>query len=403
MQKKIFFFFICVFFTFGIQANPVGRPSAPLKRKTICLNMIVKNESHVIEKGLESVKGLIDYWVIVDTGSSDGTQEVIKKFMKGIPGELHERPWVDFCHNRNEALALAKNKADYTFFMDADELLVYSDQFFLPHLDKDFYHMVVRQDCAVDVKRIALVNNSLNWQWHGLLHECIGCPEARNGGLLTGVINLCDVGEKSGRSKDVSVHQKYLKDAQVLEKALKAEPKNSRYRFYLGQSYLAAEKYELAKKNYEKRIEMESDDVQETYFAIYTLGIIHDKMDNPDLAIKTFFKAYEYRPTRAEPLFQIATLYRKQGNVLLGYLLSQYALSIPYPVEDVCVEYQTYDYRLLVEYANCALLLGKWQEGFQACMQLLSNPNLPGDIKGRVESNLELARANLRHPVPMMR
>jgi glycosyltransferase involved in cell wall biosynthesis len=41
--------------------------------KTICLNMIVKGESRVIQRALASVKHLIDYWVIVDTGSTDGS------------------------------------------------------------------------------------------------------------------------------------------------------------------------------------------------------------------------------------------------------------------------------------------------------------------------------------------
>ena len=80
------------------------------KQKTICLNMIVKDESKVITRGLATVKPLISYWVIVDTGSTDGTQEIIKKFMEDIPGELHERPWKNFEHNRNQALELAKGK-----------------------------------------------------------------------------------------------------------------------------------------------------------------------------------------------------------------------------------------------------------------------------------------------------
>ena len=78
--------------------------------------MIVKNESPVIEKCLASVKGMIDYWVIVDTGSTDGTQQIIKNFMKDVPGKLYERPWVNFAHNRNEALDLARNKTDYAYF-----------------------------------------------------------------------------------------------------------------------------------------------------------------------------------------------------------------------------------------------------------------------------------------------
>ena len=64
---------------------------------TICLTMIVKNESQVIRRCIDSVKDYISYWVIVDTGSTDGTQDLIKEIMTeyNIPGELHERPWVD--------------------------------------------------------------------------------------------------------------------------------------------------------------------------------------------------------------------------------------------------------------------------------------------------------------------
>src|SRR5476651_1672927 len=105
---KKFILVICTFFLVYAEAS---QPTA--KKKTICLNMIVKNESQVIEKCLASVKPLIDYWVIVDTGSDDDTKEKIKAFMQGIPGELHEKPWVNFAHNRNEALTLVKNKGDY--------------------------------------------------------------------------------------------------------------------------------------------------------------------------------------------------------------------------------------------------------------------------------------------------
>ena len=50
--------------------------------KTICLNMIVKDESPIIEKTLENIlsKIDIDYWVISDTGSSDNTREIITDF-----------------------------------------------------------------------------------------------------------------------------------------------------------------------------------------------------------------------------------------------------------------------------------------------------------------------------------
>jgi len=92
MGKKTFIV-ISVFLCFSLWGKPTSH-------KTICLNMIVKNEGLVIEKWPGLVETLIDYWVIVDTGSTDGTQKVIKNFLKDVPGELHERPWINFAHNR---------------------------------------------------------------------------------------------------------------------------------------------------------------------------------------------------------------------------------------------------------------------------------------------------------------
>ena len=84
-------------------------------RPTICLNMIVRNEAHVVAETLASIAPYIDSWVVVDTGSRDGTQEVIERFFaeRSVPGELHERPWRDFGTNRTEALTLCEGRADY--------------------------------------------------------------------------------------------------------------------------------------------------------------------------------------------------------------------------------------------------------------------------------------------------
>ena len=108
------------------------------KKKSICLTMIVKNEVKTIQRCIESVEKFIDYWVIVDTGSTDGTQEIIQNLMKekGIPGELHEREWVDYSTNRNQSLELAKGKADYRLIIDADDVLAYKDENVFNDLEK---------------------------------------------------------------------------------------------------------------------------------------------------------------------------------------------------------------------------------------------------------------------------
>jgi len=365
-------------------------------QKSVCLNMIVKNEKDVIKTCLATVKPFIDYWVIVDTGSTDGTQRIIQDFMKGIPGELHERPWVDFAFNRNEALRLAKDKADYLLLIDADEYFTCDQGFSFKNLEMDYYYFIMRQVGAVECLRPSLISTKLPWKWTGVLHESLNTEITKNSALITGISTVVVDNAPSGRFKDP---QKYLKDVAMLENALKKEPENSRYMFYLAQSYMAAQNLELALKYYEKRAAMQSDDEQETFFALYNIGQIREKLGDNLEALQYFFKAYALRPSRAEPLFRAAVVNRKIGNVEKAYTLSKQALTISRPLDN-CVEHATYDYAILIEFANCALLSGKWQEGLDASNKLLANPNLPSDIRPHVVNNLSLARKNLQSPVP---
>lgn len=117
--------------------------------KTICLNMIVKNESAIIEETLQNILDHIpiDYWVISDTGSTDNTIPIIESFFKrrNVPGEIHRDAWVNFGHNRNIALKKCHGKSDYVFFFDADDRF-YGD-FQLPsQLDKDVYLFNMKVD-----------------------------------------------------------------------------------------------------------------------------------------------------------------------------------------------------------------------------------------------------------------
>lgn len=140
----------------------------------ICLNMIVKNEAPVIERCLASVKPWIDHWVIVDTGSSDGTQARIREFMKDVPGELHERPWRDFAFNRNQALDLARAKGDLVLFIDADETLAVPEGFVWPALPADGYQLQCNSN-GWNYFRNSLVATRLPWRWEGVLHEYLTC------------------------------------------------------------------------------------------------------------------------------------------------------------------------------------------------------------------------------------
>ena len=127
---------------------------------TICLNMIVKNESHIIKKTLINIVKYVklDYWIICDTGSSDKTIEIIEQFFEelSIPGEMHKHEWKDFSHNRNLSLELAYNKSDYLFIFDADDEI--HGTFKLPTEFKYDSYMVIFGG-GYSYKRTALINN----------------------------------------------------------------------------------------------------------------------------------------------------------------------------------------------------------------------------------------------------
>src|SRR6478752_9758344 len=146
-------------------------------RKTnICLNMIVKNEVKVLPRLMRSVKDYIDYYVIVDTGSTDDTIDLIRREMAsyGIEGEVHERPWVNFGVNRQQALelALAADKADWLLFIDADEELAVSDPKFYEKLEPGVTYELEKHQGEIRYAVHHLVNVRVGrYRWEGPVHN----------------------------------------------------------------------------------------------------------------------------------------------------------------------------------------------------------------------------------------
>lgn len=358
-------------------------------RPLVCLNMIVKDESAVIERCLASAKPMIDYWVIVDTGSTDGTQEIIRKFMKSVPGELHERPWKNFEHNRTEALNLAKGKGDYLLFIDADEVFEYEPNFQLPKLDKDFYYMTTHYS-GTHYARIQFVNNHIPWEWKGVLHEAVVSPVSKTSELIEGVYNK--VYTDGARSKDP---QKYQKDAKTLEDALEKDPGNTRYTFYLAQSYKDAGNPKKALETYEKRIAMGGWE-EEVFIAKYNAAQMEMQLNYPEeKVIKSFYEAYRYRPSRVEPLIHLVSIYRKNNQFAEGYLISKAALSTPLSKDALFVEKWIDDYGMLLECSICAYWIGKYEECRDLTEQILSKKQIPQNVKECAERNLAFAKSKL--------
>ena len=372
MKKILTFLLIC----FAHVVHAESRPK-------ICLNMIVKNEEPVIERCLASVKPYIDYWVIVDTGSTDNTMEKIRNFLKDVPGELHECPWQNFEFNRNQALDLARSKGDYVMFIDADEQLIFEKDFSFPKdFNKDGYLMTVR-DNEIEFLRMLLVSTKKNWFWKGVMHETIMCQEQHEVDVMRNMYNLAIA--DGARSRDP---KKYEKDAQVLEKALVFEPNNSRYMFYLGQSYLNCGQYENALKAYQRRSTMGGWD-QEVYWSLYCIGRIQEILKAPEEQIMlSYARAFEYRPTRAEPLSRMADILIKKGAPRMALILLSQAKQIPMPCEGVFVEKNVYNYTMDLQIADALYLTGNKAKAREIFSHMSSLDTVPETVKSAIVKHI---------------
>ena len=235
-------------------------------RPGICLNMIVRNEAHIVAEVLDAVAPYISSWVIVDTGSNDGTQDLIRNQMArlGIPGELYERPWRNFGDNRTEALTLAQGHGDYIWVIDADDILVGTPDF--TRLSADIYWL--RRANADDIYWLPfLFRDGARVRWVGVTHEYAAWDDSYVAVQLEGEYRI----EDSHLSARNLSGQKYARDRDLLLAEVERNPEDARCVFYLAQSYFDLGDFANARKWYARRVEMGGFD-EEVHFAMLRIA-----------------------------------------------------------------------------------------------------------------------------------
>jgi beta-1,4-mannosyl-glycoprotein beta-1,4-N-acetylglucosaminyltransferase len=297
------------------------------EKPTICLNMIVKNESHIIKETLEKLCNKIkfDYWVICDTGSTDETSKIILNFFtdKRISGELHNHEWKNFSHNRTLALEAAFCKTDLLLVFDADDEIV--GDFQLPNEVKfDEYQLKFGSALGTSYTRCLLINNKKKFIYQSVIHEYIACTEPAIGTILQGDYYVIS-GRSGNRSKDPL---KYLKDAQVLEAAHaealeKKDDLYKRYAFYCANSYKDHGDYENAIKWYKITLGQENW-VQEHYISCLNIYECYNKLNQTETGFFYLVKAFKYDTERVECLYPLLIHYccEKQHKIAYNYYLN---------------------------------------------------------------------------------
>ncbi|MEA2168611.1 MAG: hypothetical protein QOF76_1911 [Solirubrobacteraceae bacterium] len=343
---------------------------------TIALCMIVRNEAAVIDRCLKSVRDLIDTWVICDTGSSDGTQRKIKRALKGIPGVLHETEWVDFGHNRSELLERSIGAADYLLLLDADHVVTQRAP--LPRLKRDAY--TLRELGALDYAVVRLVRGDREWWYEGSTHEYLATDGQFSQDELD--VLLLEHGADGGNRTE-----KLLRDVGLLKRDLADDPSNGRAVFYLAQTYRDMGRRELAIRFYRQRAQMGGWD-EEAFYARLMAGTLMLK-DLFDEAIAELLRAWQLRPTRAEPLYEVARAHRLHGQHDLAELYAARGLAVPYPTDVLFIHRETYEWGLRLEHGLALAGLGRYDEARAALKEVLEAGHLPAKVQQEVAAALK--------------
>lgn len=305
---------------------------------TLCLNMIVKNESKIITRCLEAVLPIIDTYCICDTGSTDNTEQVIHDFFKAhdISGTVFKEPFQNFGYNRTVALEKAKGMATYALLVDADMILKISPDFKKSDLTKDVYS-IVQKNSAIEYSNVRLVKTEAGVKCVGVTHEYYDVPGGKSEGSLKNLwIN--DIGDGGAKA------DKFERDIRLLTGDLVREPKNPRTHFYLANTYKDSGKFEDAIKHYKERIEIGGWH-EETWQSAVNIGHCYNALDQKEHAVWWWLKAYQLHQGRSENFYEITKLFRIQNENKIADIFLEKGRSIPFPENDkLFIQTPVYDY-----------------------------------------------------------
>jgi hypothetical protein len=146
-----------------------------------------------------------------------------------------------------------------------------------------------------------------------------------------------------------------------------------------------------ARKWYARRVEMGGWD-EEIYVAMYRIAMSMSKLGAPWPEVQdAYLRAWEFRPTRAEPLYQIAYGNRLDQRYRLGYRFAKLAAEIPFPEKDTLfVSADVYASCAIDEQALCAFWIGKHAEAFALWRRVLARPDVPDDERQRIPGNRDI-------------
>jgi glycosyltransferase involved in cell wall biosynthesis len=366
----------------------------------LILNTIVKDESHCILIMLESAAKISDAIVIADTGSTDGTQELIRKFGEdnNIPTYVFERPFDDFEKSRNFGMENARDVVKelgwdpndcWTWWCDADETIIVDQKFSKSQFNKDLF-MINTYIGNMKYTRNTFARVSKPFRFYGPVHEFIVCDEQN---ITSGLAENIHVDVKmTGKSWQGDISVKYLSHAHKLESYIAENRQDPRWIFYTAQSYHDSasmkdnreeneERLRRAMKYYKERVSRSDGYPEEIFYSQYRIGAIMRILDMPwNLTHQELLKAYSIDPLRAESIKVIIDYYMQMSEWHLAYAYTKFAMSNfhgknPYPNRLLFVDEATYVWKIAEAHSAACYYTGRMDEAKSTYIEIQNAMN----------------------------
>ena len=375
---------------------------------TICLVMMVKNEAPIILDTLRAVATYIDHAVIIDSGSTDGTQDIMEKFFQDNDIQFaifNNNDWTETGmkgggQKRTEALARAQYVCDYRLLLDADNIFHVQDLDFKKNIGGAGAYYLTKKCAHLEYQVPLLFKSDQVWEYVGVLHEYsqrVDGPTAYE--TLSGVTvieSTKDAGHRQ-RGREYYYGHALAIETELLKSTI-SEQLRIRYWFYLAQSYQDAGMIERAIECYNKRLSM-GGWVEETYITMLRLALLHKQQGmHIEHVISLLLTAWEFRQHRMEAAYEVMQILNAHGRHRLSYMVGDRCLQVDVDITSrdlLFVDQDIQRWKFYDAYSIAAYYCGYPDEAYDITMGIAAR--VPDDQLDRIHKNIEFFKAGMKN------
>lgn len=327
---------------------------------TISLCMIVKNEEAVLGRCLDSIDGIVDEIIIVDTGSVDHTKVIAKAYTD----KIFDFEWNDdFAAARN--YSFSKASMDYIMWLDADDIILQCEYVKLLQLknELDGFMDVILMKYGIGVDennrvthsffRERIIRNGSQYQWVGRVHEYLKVE----GNLLQTDITIVHKPEKKQSDRNLNILEKIIYGNEFV---------SSRDYYYYAKELQTNGFDEEAFRYFQKYLVTEP--VSKIYVAdvCMSMAVYYMNHNMSDEALKILIHSMEYGIIKPEILCLIGSLYKEKQDYTKA--VSWYELIFKILIPKFDLEMHSYDlggFIPCLDLCYCYYQLGEFDKSFQ--------------------------------------